>query len=67
MTGNNSSLITNMLSNTGLRSSPENLNDMNEHISERSENIVRESIEKSARVWIPLYERCKVNKNETVL
>ena len=35
------------------------LNDMNEHISEKPENIVRESIEKSARVEIPLYERRK--------
>ena len=35
------------------------LNEMNEHISEKSENIVRESIEESARVEIPLYERRK--------
>ena len=33
------------------------MNDMNEHISEKAENTVRETIEESARVEIPLYER----------
>ena len=32
---------------------------MNEHISEKAENNVRESIEESARIEIPLYERSK--------
>ena len=32
---------------------------MNEGISEKAENIVRESMEESARIGIPLYERRK--------
>ncbi len=33
--------------------------EMNEGISEKAENIVRESVEENARIGIPLYERRK--------
>ena len=35
------------------------MNDMNEHISEKEEGVVRKSIEESGRVEIPIYERRK--------